>query len=42
MIKPFQKSEALLADIEAFTSKEGFKIWWLGQSGFLVKWQNNP
>jgi L-ascorbate metabolism protein UlaG (beta-lactamase superfamily) len=40
MIKPFQKSEALLADIEAFTSKEGFKIWWLGQSGFLVKWQN--
>lgn len=40
MIKPFQKNEALLADIEAFTSNEGFKIWWLGQSGFLVKWKN--
>lgn len=40
MIKPFQKNEALLADIESFTSNLGFKIWWLGQSGFLVKWQN--
>jgi L-ascorbate metabolism protein UlaG (beta-lactamase superfamily) len=40
MIKPYQKNKALLFDIEAFTSNEGFKIWWLGQSGFLVKWQN--
>jgi L-ascorbate metabolism protein UlaG (beta-lactamase superfamily) len=40
MIKPFQKNEALIADIEAFTSAEGFKVWWLGQSGFLIKWQN--
>jgi L-ascorbate metabolism protein UlaG (beta-lactamase superfamily) len=40
MIKPYQKDKALLTDIESFTSNEGFKIWWLGQSGFLVKWQN--
>ncbi len=40
MIKPFQKNQVLLADIEAFTSNKGFKVWWLGQSGFLVKWQN--
>jgi L-ascorbate metabolism protein UlaG (beta-lactamase superfamily) len=40
MIKPHQKNETLLADIEAFTSNEGFKVWWLAQSGFLLKWQN--
>lgn len=40
MIKPFQKNEILLADIESFTSNEGFKVWWLAQSGFLIKWQN--
>ncbi len=40
MITPFQKNESLLADIESFTSNEGFKVWWLGQSGFLIKWQN--
>ncbi|MES2794694.1 MAG: MBL fold metallo-hydrolase [Bacteroidota bacterium] len=40
MIKPFQKNEQLVADIQAFDSMEGFKVWWLGQSGFLLKWQN--
>jgi L-ascorbate metabolism protein UlaG (beta-lactamase superfamily) len=40
MIKPFQKKEQLTADIDAFTSNEGFKVWWLAQSGFLLKWQN--
>jgi L-ascorbate metabolism protein UlaG (beta-lactamase superfamily) len=39
MIKPFQKNEVLVADIEAFKTNTGFKIWWLGQSGFLIKWQ---
>jgi L-ascorbate metabolism protein UlaG (beta-lactamase superfamily) len=40
MIKAFQKDEELLADIQSFDSMKGFKIWWLGQSGFLIKWQN--
>jgi L-ascorbate metabolism protein UlaG (beta-lactamase superfamily) len=39
MIKPVQKNEQLLADINAFDKSVGFKIWWLGQSGFLIKWQ---
>jgi len=38
MIVPFQKDEALLADIHS-AEPEGFCFWWLGQSGFLVKWQ---
>jgi L-ascorbate metabolism protein UlaG (beta-lactamase superfamily) len=40
MIKPTQKDDILLADIKAFDKNEGFKIWWLAQSGFLIKWQN--
>jgi L-ascorbate metabolism protein UlaG (beta-lactamase superfamily) len=38
MIKPKLQNEALIADIQAFTSEIGFKVWWLGQSGFLLKW----
>lgn len=39
LIKPLQKNQTLLLDIQAFNSSEGFKVWWLSQSGFLVKWQ---
>ncbi len=39
LIRPKQKDETLLNDIRAFTSETGFKVWWLGQSGFLIKWQ---
>lgn len=36
-MKPaYQKDEALLADIAATRESGGSKIWWLGQSGFLV------
>jgi L-ascorbate metabolism protein UlaG (beta-lactamase superfamily) len=38
MIKPIQKNEQLTNDIAAFDKTTGFKIWWLGQSGFLIKW----
>jgi L-ascorbate metabolism protein UlaG (beta-lactamase superfamily) len=38
MIKPIQKNEQLINDISAFDKSTGFKIWWLGQSGFLIKW----
>ena len=39
MIAPLQKDEALLADIHsAGGGEECFHLWWLGQSGFLLKW----
>src|ERR1700712_69012 len=38
LIKPKQKDEQFLNDIRSFEQKSAFKVWWLGQSGFLVKW----
>jgi L-ascorbate metabolism protein UlaG (beta-lactamase superfamily) len=39
MIKPLLQHHALLADIAAApTGPDEFSLWWLGQSGFLVKW----
>jgi L-ascorbate metabolism protein UlaG (beta-lactamase superfamily) len=40
VIRPFQSHDALLADIHASDRREGgFRLWWLGQSGFLLQWQ---
>lgn len=39
LIKPKQKDDVLLNDILSFESDTAFKVWWLGQSGFLIKWQ---
>jgi len=38
LIQPIQKDAQLLNDIRSFNSDTEFKIWWLGQSGFLLKW----
>jgi len=39
MIRPLLKDDALLTDIEsADEGADHFVIWWLGQSGFLIKW----
>ena len=38
MIPAFQKDEALLADIHAQEKRDGFRLWWLGQSGFLLQY----
>ncbi|MDX2246944.1 MAG: MBL fold metallo-hydrolase [Bacteroidia bacterium] len=40
-MKPaFQKDEKLLADIHSGRHlSTGFRLWWLGQSGFLIQWQ---
>jgi len=39
MIVPALSHDALLADIhEANTSNDRVRLWWLGQSGFLVQW----
>ncbi len=41
LIQPTLMDDALLADIRATNSDaENFHLWWLGQSGFLVQWQN--
>jgi len=40
MIRPLQSYDALLADIHASDRSDGgFRLWWLGQSGFLLQWQ---
>ena len=40
MIRPAQSHATLLADIHsANCSDRGFRLWWLGQSGFLLQWQ---
>ncbi len=39
MIKPALQHEALIDDIRNADSEEDFFLWWLGQSGFLVKWR---
>ena len=40
MIEPALKDAAFLADVEAADSSgNAFHLWWLGQSGYLLKWQ---
>ena len=39
MIKPVLQDDAFLDDVRDADSPEDFFLWWLGQSGFLVKWQ---
>jgi len=39
VIQPVQSNEALLRDIQASNRNDGaFRLWWLGQSGFLLQW----
>jgi L-ascorbate metabolism protein UlaG (beta-lactamase superfamily) len=37
LIEPLKKHDALLAEIAATETRDGVALWWLGQSGFLVK-----
>ena len=40
MIEPLLSDEAFLADVARVgDGQDGFHLWWLGQSGFLVQWQ---
>ncbi len=42
MIQPALSDDAFIADVEAARAEtDGFHLWWLGQSGFLVLWQNH-
>jgi L-ascorbate metabolism protein UlaG (beta-lactamase superfamily) len=39
MIKVFQKEDEIISHIKATEEEiEGLRIWWLGQSGFLIQW----
>lgn len=41
MIEPVLRDDALLADVsQARREQDRFHLWWLGQSGFLIQWQN--
>jgi L-ascorbate metabolism protein UlaG (beta-lactamase superfamily) len=41
MIKPVLQNEAFLADVEeARQDRHNLHLWWLGQSGFLVQWND--
>jgi L-ascorbate metabolism protein UlaG (beta-lactamase superfamily) len=40
LINAYRKDDDLLADIQATRhEKIGFRLWWLGQSGFLLQWR---
>lgn len=42
MIKAFKKDDFLLKEIKSHAAKDdSLRIWWLGQSGFLVQWQEH-
>lgn len=42
LISALQKDEELLQDIRSAEDREDcFHLWWLGQSGFLLKWNGN-
>jgi L-ascorbate metabolism protein UlaG (beta-lactamase superfamily) len=40
MIQPVLQDDEFLADVRAAAVNDGhFRLWWLGQSGFLVQWR---
>lgn len=42
MIRPVLKDDAFLADVRAANrDDDDFRLWWLGQSGFLVQWKGS-
>lgn len=41
LIQPVSRDDAFLQDVAAARNRPGgFRLWWLGQSGYLVQWQN--
>jgi L-ascorbate metabolism protein UlaG (beta-lactamase superfamily) len=42
MIQPVLKDDAFLADVRAANNdNDDFRLWWMGQSGFLVQWKRS-
>lgn len=40
LIAAIQKNETLKSDILSFSDSSAFRIWWMGQSGFLIKYHD--
>jgi L-ascorbate metabolism protein UlaG (beta-lactamase superfamily) len=40
MIKPALQDDAFLADVRSARSDTAFFLWWVGQSGFLLRWRD--
>jgi L-ascorbate metabolism protein UlaG (beta-lactamase superfamily) len=40
MIEPFATDDAFLASVEEALAVDEVRVWWLGQSGFLVRWHD--
>lgn len=38
-IQPALADDAFLADVAAARHEPGFRLWWLGQSGYLIQWE---
>ena len=39
LIPAYKKDAALITEMDSFlVEKEGFRLWWLGQSGYLLQW----
>lgn len=38
MLKACKKDDELIAEVDSFRKKDGFHLWWLGQSGYLLQW----
>jgi L-ascorbate metabolism protein UlaG (beta-lactamase superfamily) len=39
MIAAHKKDKELLDEIDSLQNNEGFSLWWLGQSGYLLQWK---
>lgn len=39
MIAAHKKDKELLEEIDSLQNNEGFCLWWLGQSGYLLQWE---
>jgi L-ascorbate metabolism protein UlaG (beta-lactamase superfamily) len=39
VIEPLQSDDAFLADVQGARGQDGCRLWWLGQSGFLLQWR---
>lgn len=39
MIAAHKKDKELLDEIDSLRNNEGFSLWWLGQSGYLLQWK---
>jgi L-ascorbate metabolism protein UlaG (beta-lactamase superfamily) len=39
LIQSIKKNEELVKELDSFLKRDGFALWWLGQSGYLLQWK---